>query len=113
MEYLNKCEFIGRVRRNPEKRRLEKNGSTRTTFSIEVVKPYRDEHTGELKTANQWIHCAAWRELGDSAYKGLQHGDEVFIQGHLRTRSHEKGGTKVFHTEIHLTEFQVLKTNKS
>lgn len=89
MSGINKCIFIGRLGKDPEVRNLD-NGSTVASFSIAVSESYKDRTTGEKKETTEWINCVAWRGLAEIAQKYIHKGDQVFVEGKLKTRSYEK-----------------------
>ncbi len=69
-------------------------------FSIATSESYRDRTTGERKEVTEWHNIVLWRGLAEVAQKYLHKGDQVFIEGKLRTRSWEKDGVTRYTTEI-------------
>lgn len=91
--------LIGRLGKDPEVRNLE-NGATVANFSVATTETYKDKNTGERKEITEWHNVVLWRALADVAAKYLHKGDQVYIEGRLRTRSWEKEGITRYTTEV-------------
>ncbi|TXH24122.1 MAG: single-stranded DNA-binding protein [Cyclobacteriaceae bacterium] len=99
MSGVNKVILVGRLGKDPEVRNLE-NGATVANFTMATSETYRDKTTGERKEITEWHNVVLWRGLADIAAKYLHKGDQVYIEGKLRTRSWEKEGVTRYTTEI-------------
>ncbi len=99
MSGVNKVILVGRLGKDPEVRNLE-NGATVANFSMATTETYKDKTTGERKEITEWHNIVLWRGLADIAAKYLHKGDQVYIEGKLRTRSWEKDGVTRYTTEI-------------
>ena len=99
MAGVNKAIIVGRLGKDPEVRHLE-SGATVSTFSIATSESYKDRNTGEKKEVTDWHNIVLWRGLADIAEKYLKKGDQVYIEGKLKTRSWEKEGVTRYTTEI-------------
>ena len=96
---VNKVILVGNLGRDPEVRHLE-NGTPVASFSLATSESYKDRTTGERKTVTEWHNVVLWRGLAEVAEKYLHKGDQVYIEGKLRTRSWEKEGVTRYTTEI-------------
>jgi single-strand DNA-binding protein len=99
MSGVNKVILVGRLGKDPEVRNLE-NGATVTSFSMATSETYKDKTTGERKEITEWHNVVLWRGLAEVAGKYLHKGDQVYIEGKLRTRSWEKDNVTRYTTEI-------------
>ena len=99
MSGVNKVILVGRLGKDPEVRNLE-NGATVANFTMATSETYKDRTTGERKEITEWHNVVLWRGLADIAAKYLHKGDQVYIEGKLRTRSWEKEGVTRYTTEI-------------
>ncbi len=99
MSGVNKVILVGRLGKDPEVRNLE-NGATVANFTMATSETYKDKTTGERKEITEWHNVVLWRGLADIAAKYLHKGDQVYIEGKLRTRSWEKEGVTRYTTEI-------------
>ena len=99
MSGVNKVILVGRLGKDPEVRSLE-NGVTVANFTMATTETYKDRTTGERKEITEWHNVVLWRGLADIAAKYLHKGDQVYIEGKLRTRSWEKEGVTRYTTEI-------------
>jgi single-strand DNA-binding protein len=99
MSGVNKVILVGRLGKEPEIRNLE-SGASVASFSMATTETYKDKTTGERKEITEWHNVVLWRGLADIAGKYLHKGDQVYIEGKLRTRSWEKEGVTRYTTEI-------------
>ena len=99
MSSVNKVILVGRLGKDPEVRNLE-SGATMANFSMATSETYKDKTTGERKEITEWHNVVLWRGLADIAAKYLHKGDQVYIEGKLRTRSWEKDNVTRYTTEI-------------
>ncbi len=96
---VNKAILIGRLGKDPEIRHLE-SGVAVANFSIATSETYKDKQTGEKKEQTEWHNVVLWRGLAEVAEKYLKKGEQVYIEGKLRTRSWEKDGVTRYTTEV-------------
>ena len=99
MAGVNKVILIGNLGKDPEVRHLE-SGVPVASFSIATSESYNDKNTGEKKTVTEWHNIVLWRGLAEVAEKYLHKGDQVYIEGKLRTRQWEKDGVTRYTTEV-------------
>ena len=98
MSGVNKVILVGNLGRDPEVRHLE-SGVAVASFSLATSETYKDK-TGERKTHTEWHNVVLWRGLAEVAEKYLHKGDQVYIEGRLRTRSWESDSGTKYTTEI-------------
>ena len=96
---VNKVILVGRLGKDPEIRHLE-SGVAVANFSMATSERYKDRNTGETKEVTEWHLVALWRKLAEIAEKYLKKGDQIYIEGKLRTRSWEKDGVTKYTTEV-------------
>ena len=99
MAGVNKVILVGNLGKDPEVRHLE-SGVPVASFSIATSESYNDKTSGEKKTITEWHNVVLWRGLAEVAEKYLHKGDQVYIEGKLRTRQWEKDGVTRYSTEI-------------
>ena len=100
MAGVNKVILIGNLGKDPEVRHLE-NGTAVANFSMATSESYKDRTSGERKTITEWHNIVLWRGLAEVAEKYLKKGDQVYIEGKLKTRSWEdKDGNTRYTTEV-------------
>lgn len=99
MAGVNKVILVGNLGKDPEVRHLE-NGATVANFSIATSETYKDKN-GERQTQTEWHNIVLWRGLAEIAEKYLRKGNQVYIEGKLRTRSWvDKDGVTRYTTEV-------------
>lgn len=99
MAGVNKVILVGNLGKDPEVRHLE-SGVPVASFSIATSESYNDKTSGERKTITEWHNIVLWRGLAEVAEKYLHKGDQVYIEGKLRTRQWEKDGVTRYSTEV-------------
>jgi single-strand DNA-binding protein len=97
---VNKVILVGNLGRDPEVRHLE-SGAAVANFPVATSETYKDRNTGEKKTITEWHNVVLWRGLADVAERFLKKGDQVYVEGKLRTRQWEdKDGNTRYTTEV-------------
>lgn len=99
MAGVNKVILIGNLGADPEVRHLE-SGAAVAQLRIATSETYTDRNSGEKRTQTEWHNVVLWRGLAEIAEKYLNKGNQVYIEGRLRTRSYEQDGTTKYVTEI-------------
>lgn len=99
MSGVNKVILVGNLGKDPEVRHLE-SGVAVASFSLATSESYKDRNSGERKTVTEWHNIVLWRGLAEVAEKYLHKGDQVYIEGRLRTRSWESEQGTRYTTEI-------------
>lgn len=99
MSGVNKVILVGNLGRDPEVRTLE-NGTKVANFTLATSETYKNKE-GQRITQTEWHNVVLWRGLADVAERFLKKGNQVYIEGRLRTRSwDDKDGIKRYTTEI-------------
>jgi single-strand DNA-binding protein len=100
MSGVNKVILIGNLGKDPEVRHLE-SGATVANFSLATSETYRDRNSGDRVTHTEWHNIVLWRGLAEIAEKYLKKGNQIYIEGKLRTRSwDDKDGNTKYTTEV-------------
>ena len=104
---MNKIIVIGNLGRDPEMR-YTPNGQSVTSFSVASNRKYTTS-TGERREETEWFNVSAWGKLGEVCNQYLTRGQQVYVEGRLRSRSYEgRDGQTRFVNEISLTDVQFL-----
>ena len=110
---LNKVMLIGNVGRDPEVRYLEGNnpgaqGRKVATFTLATTERFRDR-SGETRENTEWHNIVAWGQPADVCERFVRKGTQLYIEGHLRTRSWtDQAGSKHYTTEVVVDTLQLL-----
>ena len=110
---LNKAMLIGNVGQDPTVRYLDGNSSNGAnakvaTFTLATTERYRDR-SGNLQENTEWHNIVAWRGLADTVERFVKKGSQLYIEGHLRSRSWtDQAGQKRYITEIVADTLQLL-----
>ena len=107
MAGVNRVILLGNLGKDPEVRSLE-NGTKVASFTIATSESYKDKN-GERQTNTEWHNLVLWRGLADVADKYLKKGNQIYIEGKLRTRSWtDKEDNKRYTTEIVVDNLTML-----
>jgi single-strand DNA-binding protein len=96
---LNKVMLIGRLTRDPESKTTPQ-GVTVASFSVATNRVWKDQQ-GNQQDKTEFHNIVAWRKLAEICAQYLKKGRQVYIEGHLQTRSWEgQDGKKNYRTEV-------------
>ena len=95
---VNKVILLGNLGKDAETK-FTPNGVARSTFTLATSRRWKDQQSGEWKEETDWHNILLWRAENVANY--LTKGKQVYIEGHLQTRSYEgKDGQKKYFTEV-------------
>jgi single-strand DNA-binding protein len=96
---LNKVILIGNIGRDPDLRQTEK-GSAISSFSLATNTTWVDRD-GVRSERTEWHNIVAWNRLAEICNQIIRKGDQIYIEGRLRTRSwSDEGGEHHHKTEV-------------
>ena len=104
---INKVILVGTVGKDPEMKYMP-SGDAIANISIATNDTWKDKNTGEKKEATEWHRVVFFRQLADIVGKYVRKGQQIYIEGSLKTRSWEKDGQKHYATEIVASDMQML-----
>lgn len=108
---LNKAIIIGHVGQDPEIRYVGQAGDTSNkvaTFRLATTEKYRDRN-GEVKENTEWHSIVAWRSNADIIEKYVKKGQQLFVEGRLKTRSwQDQSGVTKYQTDIIVDRIEML-----
>lgn len=100
MAGVNKVILVGNLGKDPEVRHLE-SGVMVANFPLATTESYRDRNTGERRQVTEWHNIVLWRGLAEISEKFLKKGNQVYVEGKLRTRSwQDQEGNTRYTTEV-------------
>ena len=107
MAGINKVILVGNLGKDPEVRHLE-GGSSVAHFTLATNDYYKDK-AGTRVERTEWHNITAWRGLAEMAEKYLKKGQQIYVEGKLRTRQYQdKDGQTRYITEIVADEISML-----
>ena len=98
---LNRCEFIGRLGKDPEVR-YTASGDSICNFSIACGWKSKD------KEGVEWVRCTSFGKLAEVCGQYLKQGSQVYVAGRFTTRKWEKNGVAQYSTEVNIDQMQML-----
>lgn len=107
---MNKCEFIGRLTKDPELTTTT-SGISITKFNIAVDRKFKKED-GTKET--DFFNCVAWRGLADNINKYVHKGSKVYVFGEIQNHSYDdKDGIKRYVTDLQVSDCEFLDNKLS
>ncbi|ALD21843.1 single-stranded DNA-binding protein [Hymenobacter sp. DG25A] len=107
MAGINKVILVGNLGKDPEVRHLE-GGTNVAHFTLATNDYYKDKQ-GNRVERTEWHNITAWRGLAEMAEKYLKKGQQVYVEGKLRTRQfQDKDNQTRYITEIVADEISML-----
>ena len=99
MSGVNKVILIGNLGKDPEIKYLESKVPV-AKFPLATNETWKDKDGGK-KEHTEWHNIVLWRGLAEISERYLHKGDQVYIEGRLRTRSwDDKDNIKRYTTEV-------------
>ena len=88
--------------------RYSTSGNPMTSFSIASNHRYTTA-AGERREETEWFNCTAFGRLADTCNQFLTRGQQVYIEGRLRSRQYDRrDGTPGFSLDVTVTDMQML-----
>jgi single-strand DNA-binding protein len=104
---LNRCEFIGRLAKDPEMR-YSADGNAICSFSIGVNFEYKNKAGEPTKTVT-WVRISAFSHLAGICGDYLKKGSQIYIAGKFTVRKWQnKDGVDQYTTEVVADQMQML-----
>ena len=109
MASLNKVMLIGHVGREPEVRYID-NGVATAVVSLATNTPgYTLPGGTQVPERTEWHRIMLWRRLAEIVERYVHKGDQLYVEGQLRTRSYtDKKGKEHSITEVWAENLQLL-----
>lgn len=96
---VNKVILIGNVGGDPEVR-YAPNGNAFANITLATSESWKDKQTGQQQERTEWHRVVFSGKLAEIVGEYVRKGQQLYIEGKLRTREWEKDGIKRYTTEI-------------
>ena len=104
---MNRLILIGNLGRDPEMS-YSPSGQAVTKFSVATNRKYTTG-AGEQREEREWFNCAAWGKLAETCNQYLTKGQQVYLEGRLKSRTYEtQGGETRQSLDVMVQEIQFL-----
>ncbi len=105
---INKVILVGNLGADPETR-YTASGSAVTNIRLATTESWRDRQSGERQERTEWHRVVFFNRLGEIAGEYLRKGNQVYVEGSIRTRKwQDQSGQDRYTTEIVANEMQML-----
>ncbi|WP_024615824.1 single-stranded DNA-binding protein [Clostridium sp. Ade.TY] len=106
---MNKVILIGRLTRDPELRFAPNTGNAVVRFTLAVNRRKQKDKDQEA----DFIHCVAFGKTAETIAQYLLKGNQIAVEGNIRTGSYDKDGIKRYTTDVIIERFNFIGNNKS
>jgi single-strand DNA-binding protein len=112
MASLNKVTLIGYIGKQPEIKSMD-NGNKVASLSLATTEAgYALQNGTQVPERTDWHNVIAWGAIAGIIERYAQKGNQVYVEGRLRTRNYEdKNKTRHYITEIMCEKFLLLSGN--
>lgn len=111
MRGVNKVVLVASVGKDPEVKYMPSGGAV-CNLSVATNESWKDKQTGEKKERTEWHRLTFYNRLAEIVGEYVRKGQQIYVEGSLRTRDYEKEGQKHYVTEIICREMQMLGSKK-
>ena len=102
---MNNVALIGRLTKDPDLKTTQ-SGLSVCRFTVAVDRPYSKEKQTDF------INCLAWRQTADFICKYFAKGQRIALIGSIQAGSYEKDGSKVYTTEVNVSNVEFCESKK-
>ena len=102
---MNKVILIGRMTKDAELKFIGGSGQAISKFTLAVKRPFKKDET-------DFINCTAFGKQAETIASYVQKGQEIAIEGNIKTGSYEKDGQRFYTTEIIVNSFEFIGNKK-
>jgi len=110
MAGINRVILVGNLGKDPDVITFE-NGVKKASFSLATSESYKNKE-GNRVDQTEWHNIIMWRGLADIAERFLKKGNQIYLEGKLKTRSYEQDGIKKYITEIFVDNMTMLGSRR-
>lgn len=96
---VNKVILVGNVGGDPEVR-YAPSGVAFANITLATSESWKDKQTGQQQERTEWHRVVFSGKLAEIVGEYVRKGQQLYIEGKLRTREWEKDGIKRYTTEI-------------
>lgn len=109
---VNRVTLLGRAGGDPELR-YTADGLAIASVSLAINDAWKDKSSGESKERTEWVRVKFFGSQAEVAGRYVRQGDQVYVEGELRTEQYEKEGVKHYSTAVVANDLQLLGNRSS
>lgn len=96
---INKVILIGNTGSDPEVR-YAPSGNAFANITLATSESWKDKQTGQQQERTEWHRVVFSGKIAEIVGEYVRKGQQLYIEGKLRTREWEKDGVKRYTTEV-------------
>ncbi len=94
---VNKVILLGRVGKQPEIKQVGENKVA--NFSLATSEKFNDKNGNKVENT-EWHNIVFWGKQAELIERYVNKGDELYIEGSIKTETYEKDGEKRYTVKI-------------
>lgn len=94
---VNKVILLGRVGKQPEVKQVGENKVA--NFSLATSEKFNDKNGNKVENT-EWHNIVFWGKQAELIERYVNKGDELYIEGSIKTETYEKDGEKRYTVKI-------------
>jgi single-strand DNA-binding protein len=103
---VNKVILIGNLGGDPDVKQIP-SGATVANVTLATNESWTDK-SGSKQERVEWHRLVFWNKLAEIVGQYLKKGSKIYCEGRIETRQWEKDGTKMYTTEISVSDMMML-----
>jgi len=107
---VNKAILIGFLGKDPEVKQINPEFKV-ANFTLATSESYTSK-AGEKVESTEWHNCQASNRTAEVIEKYVHKGDQLYVEGKIKTRSWDKDGVKQYTTYIQVDLVQLFPKQK-
>lgn len=102
---MNKVTLLGRLTKDFDLRFIEGSGKAKATTTIAVTRSYDRKNS-------DFINVVAFGKTAENLVDFTTKGSQIILEGEIRTGSYETETGKKYYTNVLITNFELIETQK-
>ena len=99
---MNNAILMGRMTKDPE---LNYTSGSKAFIRFNIA-------VNRIGEGADFINCVAWEKTAETIAEYFKKGQRILVQGSIRTGSYEKNGQTIYTTDILVSRFEFVESNK-
>ena len=104
---MHRINIVGRLGNDPELRTTG-GGDPVVNFSLADTERWKNKSTGETDSRTEWFRCACFGRQAEIIAQYCKKGQNLAVEGKLRTSTYEKDGQTQYKTEVIVSNFELI-----
>ena len=105
---VNKVILLGHVGQDPTVKNFDNDGVVANLSLATTERGYTTKNGKVVDERTEWHNLSVWGGLAKVVEQYVKKGDQLYVEGKIRTRTYDKDGVKMYATDINVDNLQML-----